>query len=419
MRAKEARRGSFLKLNIWFVSAYDMPEGQSSRTYDFAMELSLIGHQVTMITSSYNHFTHEEKLEKNEVWREEWFGNIRVIWIKTFPYKDKFLQRGINMISNAWHAYHIGKNLKGDPDIITGPSVPLFTALSAYFLSKKRRCVFCFEVRDIWPQALVDLGVLQKNSAITYFLSRLESFLYHKAKAIIVVLPFSYKHIEKYGISKDKVTWIPNGVNLSRFSDIDIFERFDHGEKIVTNVMYIGGFSTTHGIDAVIETAKIFNAKGNTQVQFILIGTGKKKEEVLELGSKYDLKNIEFRDAIPKNKIPIVQNESDILVASVKDTAHYQFGINSNKIFDYLASGRPIIFAGKSPNNPIKEANAGITIPPENPEAMAEAIENFLSMSLLERRKLGENARRYAEKHYDTKVLAKKLESVFLKAVEE
>jgi len=403
-----------MKLNIWLVSAYDMPEGQSSRTYDFATELAQIGHEITMITSSYNHFTHKEKLEENEKWREEWFGKVRVVWIKTFPYKDKFWQRGVNMLSNAWHAYQIGKKLKGKPDIITGPSVPLFTALSAYFLSRKKQCFFCFEVRDIWPQALVDLGVLRKDSLITFLLTKLESFLYHKASAIIVVLPFSYNHIEKFGIPKDKVTWIPNGVNLKRFSEIDIFERFN-SEKKTKNVMYLGGFSTTHGIDAVLESAKIFNLKGNTDVRFILIGTGKRKEEILKLGNQYDLKNIEFREPIPKSEIAKTQSEADILIASVKDTAHYQFGINSNKIFDYLASGRPVIFAGKAPNNPIKEANAGLTIPPENPEAMVEAIENILAMPLLERRKLGENARRYAEENYDTEILAKKLEGVFFK----
>src|SRR3989304_6892850 len=150
---------------------------QSSRTYDYALELANLGHQVTIITSSYDHFTHSERLSYGEKWREEYFGKVRVIWIKTFPYKGNGWQRGLNMLTNAWGGYWIGRKLADKPAVILGPSVPLFTGLSAYFLSKQKKANFYFEVRDIWPQALIDLNVLSPYSPLAWIFRRIEKFL--------------------------------------------------------------------------------------------------------------------------------------------------------------------------------------------------------------------------------------------------
>lgn len=399
------------KLKIWYISAYDAPKGQSSRTYDYAMELVNLGHKVTFFTSSYSHFTHEERLKPGEKWREEWFGKIRVIWLKTIPYKGNGLRRGANMLSNAWRAYWIGRSFKEKPDIIFGPSVPLFTGLSAYLLSRSKKCPFCFEVRDIWPQALIDLGVLSENNPVTWLFRQIEIFLYRHADQIIAVLPFAYKHICQYGILSARVAWIPNGVNLKRFADCKTY--FGGGaDKLV--VMYVGGASATHGIDTIIEAAKCLQKEKNEIVHFILIGAGKQKKHYIDTVNTCQIKNIEFRGSIPKSEVARAQEKADVLVASVKDTPVYQFGINSNKVFDYLASGRPIIFAANTLNNPVIDANAGISIPPDDSEAMVAAIKTILSMSPEKRRIMGENGRKYAETYYDIRILAKRLESILL-----
>jgi len=402
-------------MNIWFISAYDTPEGQSSRTYDYATELANLGHKVTFFTSSYSHFTHEERLKPGEKWREEWFGKVRVIWLKTIPYKGNGLWRGANMLNNAWRAYWIGKSLKKKADIIFGPSVPLFTGLSAYLLSRKKKCPFCFEVRDIWPQALIDLGVLSEKNPVTWLFQQIEIFLYRHADQIIAVLPFAYKHVCQYRIPSARVAWIPNGVNLKRFADCKPYSG-GRTDKLV--VMYVGGASATHGIDTIIEAAKCLQEEKNEIVHFIFIGADKQKKYYIDTANTYQIKNIEFRGSIPKSQVAQAQEEADVLVASVKDTPVYQFGINSNKVFDYLASGRPIIFAANAPNNPVADANAGISIPPDDPEAMVVAIKTILLMAPEKRRIMGENGRNYAEAHFDVRLLAKKLENILLKVVE-
>lgn len=98
-------------MNICYISAYDTPEGQSSRTYDYATELAQLGHQVTMFTSSYNHFTKEEYLGKYEKWREERFEGVRVFWLKTTPYQGNGLKRVFNMFSNSYQALPVESKL--------------------------------------------------------------------------------------------------------------------------------------------------------------------------------------------------------------------------------------------------------------------------------------------------------------------
>lgn len=405
---------SHVKLNIWYLSAYDAPEGQSSRTYDYAIELVNLGHQVTIITSSYDHFTYSERLSDGEKWREEYFGKVRVIWIKTFPYKGNGWQRGLNMLTNAWRGYWIGRKLPDKPDVILGPSVPLFTGLSAYFLSRQKKANFYFEVRDIWPQALIDLKVLSPYSPLAWTFRRIEKFLYKKATKIISALPLAYKHICKEGLPFDKVLWFPNGVNLERFIKCAPYTG-GSANKLV--VMYVGRAAAGHGVEVIIQAAKMIQSRGLKNIDFIFVGGGSDEKRFKNMAKELQLTNFEFKESVPKKMVPHVMNVADVLIASLQDIPVYRFGINLNKIYDYLASGRPIIFAINAPNNDIENAKAGISIPPGDPNAMVAAIEKLLVMSSNERSKLGENARNYAEVHYDIKILAKRLENVLLSAV--
>jgi len=403
-------------MNIWFLSTYDQPRGQSSRTYDYAMKLINLGHKVTFFTSSYNHFTCKELLEPEEKWREELIDGIRVIWLKTIVYKDNGLWRGISALNNAWQAYAVGRSIKERPDVVFGPSVPLFTGLSAYFLSRAKKCYFCFEVRDIWPQALIDLGVLSKNNPAVFLLRKIEIFLYKHADRIVAVLPFAYKHICRYGISPDKIIWIPNGVNFERFNSCKLYNG---GRIDKLTVMYIGGFSSTHEINTIIESAKCLRDETYKNIRFVLVGSGRKKKDCQKTARDFQVKNIEFLEPVEKSEIPRIQEMADVFIVSVKDTKVYQFGMNSNKLFDYLASGRPIIFAANSPNNPVVDSNAGISIPPENIDAMVEAVKTFFFMPPKERCVLGKNGNKYAQKYYDINILARKLENALLGLVKK
>jgi len=400
-------------MTIWFISAYDAPEGQSSRTYDFAIELAERGHTVWLFTSSYSHLSPVERLRDGEKWREEAFGPIHVCWLRTVHYKGNGVRRALHMVSNAYRAFAVGSRMTAKPDIIVGPSVPLFTALAAYLLAKLKGSQFVFEVRDVWPQALIDLGVLSRRNPVTWLLRAIEVFLYRRARMIVAVLPLAHRHICASGIPPDRVVWVPNGVKLRRYEGT---QAFNGGRRDALTVMYVGGFSATHDVDTIVEAATRLKDRN---VTFIVVGAGDSKTKCERLAHARGLENIVFRERVEKRAIPEILQTADLLIAVVKDTPVYQFGINSNKIYDYLGSGRPIIFAGRAANNPVADAEAGLTVAPENPVALAAAVLKFLEMDPVERKRLGDNGRRYAEQFLDTSILVRKLEAVYRRALTE
>lgn len=396
-------------MKIWFFSVYDAPRGHSSRTFDYSLELVKLGHEVTFFASSFNHFSQKNNLDARETHRIENVEGVRVVWLKTFPYKDNGLGRLINAFSFIYRAILVEKTCFNNPDVVFGPSVPLFLGVAASWIAGHRKARFVFEVRDIWPQALIDLGLISKNGLAKHFLRFMERFLYRRSDSIIAVLPFAYRHIYKScKLTDGKVHWIPNGVRLARYEGIG---EYDGGTSNCLRAMYVGGFSSTHDIKTILGAASLL-CEEKQNIHFTIIGGGKSKEKNEEFIQKNQLANVTFLGIVPKSEIASAQTNADVLIASVKDTPVYQFGINSNKIFDYLASGRPILFAGNSPNDPVKEADAGISIPPENPKAMAEALKTFLHMKPSERKKLGTNGLNAAKSKYDTRELALKLEKI-------
>ena len=282
-------------------------------------------------------------------------------------------------------------------------------------IAQQKGAAFVYEVRDVWPIALVDDGGLSKKHPIYFFFRFLEKLLYRKSNRISATMPFLFNHVAESGGNPDKVEWIPNGVNFERFAG---YAGYDGGTRHPLVAMYIGGFGNAHDVITIVRAAKILQQRGGDNIHFVIIGSGPKKTECLREAEEARLTNVEFRAPIPKADIPSVQMESDILIAAVLDSPIYRFGLNLNKMFDYFASGRPVIFSGKAPNDPVAEAGAGFSIPPEQPELMADALLKLASLTPEERAEMGKRGYDYIKK-FDMCVLSGRMESLLLQAVQD
>jgi len=403
-------------MNVWYLSAHDQPRGQSSRTYDFSRELLTLGHKVTMFTNSYCHWTHVERLNPGEKWRIEDIDGIRVVWLRTVHYEGSALMRGANMISNAWRALQVARKLTDKPDVVIGPSVPLGTGWAASRIAKTKGSAFVFEVRDVWPIALVYSGGLSKNSPAYHVFRFLEKYLYRKADRISSALPYLFEHVSDSGSASSKVVWLPNGVNFERFVG---FGEYPAEEKNKLVAMYVGGFGAEHDVITIVRAATILQQKGDQRYRFVIVGNGPKRAECEREAFANKLTNIEFREPVPKSEVPKIQMEADILIASVIDTPVYRFGLNLNKLYDYFASGRPVIFSGKAPKDPVSINGAGFSILPENPVAMVDALEKYIRLSPSERVSLGKLGRQWVETEFDMRKLGKRMETLLFQAIKE
>lgn len=403
-------------MNIWYLSAHDQPKGISSRTYDYSRELVRRGHRVTMFTNSYCHFTHRERLAPREKWRTEEIDGIRVIWLKTIPYTGNGWRRGANMLSNAFRSLEVAQTLPDKPDVVVGPSVPLGTGWAASRIAVMKEAAFVFEVRDVWPIALVDDGGLSRRSPVYFAFRLLEKSLYRKAHRISATMPFIFRHVAESGGNPEHVTWIPNGVNFDGYREL---APYDGGKTRPLVAMYVGGFGNAHDVITLVKAAALLRQRGIDDYRFVLVGDGVKRQECRREAAAHALSNVEFHDPVPKSQVPRLQAGADVLIAAVLDSKAYRFGLNLNKLFDYLASERPVLFSGNAPNDPVAESGAGFSIPPERPEEMAGALEQLLKMRPEERAEMGKRGRAYVEREFDITRLAERMESLFVQAIRD
>lgn len=292
---------------------------------------------------------------------------------------------------------------KENPDIIIGSSVHLFAVYAAYKVAKKLRVPFIMEVRDIWPQTLIDMGI-SKWHPFVLFLGVLEKLLYKKADKIITNLPFAYKHIEKFGVKRENIVWISNGVDLSAFENLTTKKT----ETFL--VTYTGSIAQANVLDSLFEVAK--RLKNIDTIKFKLYGDGAYFQKYQKYIQDNKLENIELMGLVSKNDIPQILVNSDVLYLGLKDSPLYRYGISLNKIFDYLASNRPIIFASNARNNPVQDSKSGITIKPENADELEKAIIELYSMREEDRKSRFNNGFEYVKNNFSVQFLTNKLENL-------
>jgi glycosyltransferase involved in cell wall biosynthesis len=405
-------------LNIWWVSQYaSTPDQQFTAQHDLAKRLAAKGHRVTIFAAGFSHYKFKEvRLKPGENWRSEECEGVRFIWLRTSPYNANDWKRVVNMVSYGWKAYRVGRKLEPEVDVIIGTTVQPLAALSAYALSVAKCCRFVFEVRDLWPLTLIQFGKLSPNNPLAFCLAALEKFLARKADRVLSTLPGADTYFQRYGIPKERVVWIPNGLELSRYRELKAYDGH-LGERFT--LLYAGGHVQANSLHTILKAAQIEQENGN-RGRFLFVGGGQAKPELLELARELGLRNVEFRDPVPKNELHRLLGEADAFILSMRDLPDlYRYGISFNKLCDYVAAGRPVLFAGNPSNNVVEEFQCGIVAAPENPNAFADAIHKFEDLTPAERAEMGRNALRCARERFDVVKLGDRLESTLLAVVEK
>lgn len=297
---------------------------------------------------------------------------------------------------------------KEDYDVMIVTSPPLFVGLVAVFLNWWKRIPFVFEIRDLWPESAIAMGML-KNKYLIRFSFWFESRIYEKAKAVVVLTP-AFREIltNKKKVPADKITLIPNAADFTRsdklLSEFDALS-FSKTEKLEGRfvITYAGAHGQANHLIQILETAEILRG---TNVLFLLIGDGDEKEYLIAEAGQEAIDNVRFIDSLPKDEVLKYIMASDMGASVLKKTDTFKT-IYSNKTFDYFSCKKPVLMAidGVS-RSLVEEAVAGIFVEPENPADFAEKIRIYLKNPALLKVQ-GENGYRFAKKHFDRQVLAK------------
>lgn len=406
---------------IWIMNHYAITPnmGGITRHFDFAEELARRGHDVTVFASSFDHKLRVETLKDGEKYREECVSGVKFIWTRTTPYKKNDIKRVMNMISFAINAYKIGSKMEA-PEILIASSFHPLTAISGYFLGKKKKAKYIAEIRDLWPQSAIDMGAISERGFAAWILRKVEKFIYTKASKIIVLLPKAVDYVKNVGIDESKIAYIPNGVVMARYDEAvrndeenEELSEILKGHENRFKAVYLGAMGPSYSLETVIEAARLIKSKGYEDIDILMVGDGTEKERLEREAKEKGIDNIFFYNPIKKYNVPLLLNKIDLCLFNLRDLKVFRFGISPNKLFDYLYSAKPIIFACECANNLVAEANAGVSVPPEHPEEFAEAVIQVYNMSAEERKILGENGRRYIKENHDIPILVDKIEKLF------
>lgn len=403
-------------MRIWVLNHYASPPDRptGTRHYEFGRVLAAQGHEVTIFASSFSHFSRrEERLAPGERVRVQEVDGVRFVWLRTTEYERNDRRRVVNMLSYAVRAI-VAQRRMSRPDVVVGSSVHLAAVVAAWLISVSRRATFVFEVRDLWPQTLFDLGAVREHSATAWLLRLAESFLYRRASTVICLLPHAADYIAERGISRDKIVYVPNGIAdygsmaaAAPEQSADLLARIrqwrDDGRLVAG---YVGSLGPANGVRDLVEAARDLRDRGDGRLALVLVGDGQEKEDCQRLAGRYRLENVLFWPPVPKSEVPAVLTALDVALYCVRDVPVFRYGLSSNKLFDYLASGRPVVFASAVTDGPVGQSGGGICVGAESPAQVADALVTLAGFSEAERLEIGARGKAWVYQRHGTTALA-------------
>jgi glycosyltransferase involved in cell wall biosynthesis len=392
---------------LYFHQHFSTPEGATgTRSYQMAKALVARGHEVMMVCGSYQGSVTGLADSFVAGKRQGSVDGIHVVEFQ-IPYSnaDGFLKRTKLFLTFALRSVKLALTEKYD--LLFATTTPLTAGIPGIFARWLRGKRFVFEVRDLWPELPRAMGVI-KNPLVLWAMSCLEWLSYRSAHALVGLAPGIVDGIAKRGVSRDRITFIPNGCDLSLFQETEGAWR----PQGVSDAHLMAVFSGTHGVanglDAALNAAVVLKKRGKNNVKLVLIGSGKMKPQLIERARAEGLDNVIFCDAVGKRKLAGLMAATDVGLQLLANVPAFYFGTSPNKFFDYIAAERPVLvnYPGWIANE-VVDAHCGFAVPPENAEAFADALERAEG-NRLELRNMGKRALDLAKAKFDRNVLAEK-----------
>jgi glycosyltransferase involved in cell wall biosynthesis len=417
------------KGRVWIVNHYaagpDEPAG--TRHYTLGRRLVARGHTVTIFASSFGHQSgRETRLGARSLYATEQSGGVRFVWLRTVPYHGNTWRRQLNMLSFL-AVFLVVQTREAAPDTIIGSTVHPFAAFGAWVAARLRGATFIFEIRDLWPQTLVDLGAMRVGSLGERLLRWLEAFLVRRAAAVISLLPGIRDYLDGQGLPTDRVVYIPNGADLTAFetdaaSDreprdakpeavrqaLDEIDRLRADGRFVLG--YLGAFGRVNRADLIVEAANLAERESPGRVGVVLVGDGPERPAVEQraIGKVA----ISVGQAVPKRSVATILRALDAAVVHTTFTPVYRYGISFNKLFEYMAARRPVVFACDTAYDPVAATGAGITVRPDDPGLLAAAFLELAATAPDARAAMGSAGAAYVAREHDFEKLGETLEAV-------
>ncbi|WP_217530640.1 glycosyltransferase family 4 protein [Vibrio cholerae] len=363
----------------------------------FAQALREQGHDVEVLTGFPN-YPGGKVYDgyKISLYQKEIMDGIVVHRVPLYPSHDSSaLKRVFNYISFAASSFLVGLIKAKKIDVIYSYHPPLTTSLSALLLSFFKRVPFVVDIQDLWPDTLAATGMI-KNPKVLKIVEMACRLVYRRAAKIVVLSPGFKQRLISRNVPENKIEPIYNWCNepaLNNYQECPI--QLPSNEKL--NLVFAGNLGFAQGLSAIIDAAEIL-MRNNVAVNVVFVGDGIAKADAIEQSQYKGLDNVYFLPRVPMAQIGNVLNQADILLVHLNDDELFRITIPSRTQAN-LAIGKPIVMGVKGDAaDLIDMAGAGITCEPNNPQSLADAIQQLVEMTSQERDLMGLNGKNF---YYD------------------
>lgn len=413
-------------MKVWLMNHYasNMYRDKAGRHYWFAQQLMERGNDVTVFCSTT--LVNGEELfqtgKKRYIAKET--EGIVFVFVKTTAAEGNGLKRVGNMVlfyKNLIPTAHVYAKEHGKPDVIVASSVHPLTMVAGIQIAKKMRIPCICEIRDLWPEAIFQFGKAKENSLLGKALIKGEHWIYKKANALIFTKEGDTDYLKERrwttaqggDIDLNKCHYINNGVDIAACEERSRTMHLDDPDLNDTakfNVTYVGTIRPVNNVGNLLDTAKLLKtAGGYDDVQFLIYGDGSQLEELKQRVTNENLSNVKMKGFVNRQYVPYILSKSSVnMLNYAQKQYNWTRGNSSNKLFEYMASGKPVISTVHMGYSIIKRYDCGIELDEDTPEALAKEIMRIHDMPAEERDRIGRNAREGA-KDFDFGVLTDKL----------
>ena len=360
-----------MKKNVWILNHYagNTYFDQGGRHYNFAKYLKQAGYEPVVFCANSKHGAAECFFETDALWTEHTAQEIQTpfVYVKTRTYANNGKQRVLNMVDFYRNVKKTAKEYAaqhGKPDVIYASSVHPLTLVAGIQLAKKFGVKCICEVRDLWPESIVEYSSrLTKDNPLIKLLYAGEHWIYKKADALIFTFEGGYRYIEEKNwekdVPKEKVHYINNGVDLEQFDHNK--ERWQIPDEDLENpdifkVVYTGSIRRVNNLGMLLDAAKQVE---DPRIKFLLWGAGDEVETLRRRVEEEHIQNVVFKGRVDKKCVPYIVSRADINFFHGDDIPLFRFGISPNKLFEYFASGRPVLMDGPASYNPVERFSCG------------------------------------------------------------
>ncbi len=386
--------------------------GMEYRPYYLAREWVRLGHRVQILAADFSHVRARQPTAGDEL-----IDGIAYRWLPTPRYAGNGLGRMRNILafmSQAW-AQADEWAARFQPDaVIASSTYPMDIWIARRIVQRARAagrdCQLVYEVHDLWPLSPIELSGMSPWHPFALICQSAEDAAYRDADRVVSMLPKVQQHMAGRGLDLRKLSIVPNGIDPGEWKSApqplrdDVAAALNRARAAGRCVVgYAGSMGKPNALDHLLDAAGQLR---DTAIQIVMIGDGHERERLQQRIAKEQLTNVDLLPPVPKAQVPAFLAAIDVAYIGWQRVPIYRFGIAPNKLMDYMMAGKPVLHAVEAGNDPVGEANCGLTVAPDDIPAIAAGLQRLAALTPRERRAMGDRGKAFVQRHHTYPVLA-------------